>query len=517
MSVQAVMPNAPVAQQNVAPAPPAPPATPDEKYETAVANRDSSALVNLAKETVGTPLSQISLFSANNINSKLQEFDSLTSKIAAAGGAGTPEGRLAVADTWKTVKDNPQWGDALLRYVLGDKQGAAKMITGGDVTTRITFDKQGKQIKEQINALGEKVDVIDLETGKPIGMADYAKRGGGLPAWENTLGNLLEKENLKTNITKLNENVERNNAWSAKTSALTPKYTELSDIFTSLKNKDIAPDALAKVFQFANQSMGATAAQSSNKSNLSQFQKGVGVREGEIVDKQITSGLGLPGVWKFDGKGGIRNETGTTKSFSELEQAQNTNNVSQENTKNFNQTQADLLKFLKTSKLNDADQTQLLRALELSRDIGREQLELVNKHGTPTFLTLPSAFNLEDQYSRGRVQALQGASNAEVMDAFSKFYNKSIQNYGPGQAPKPNEIENAFANSDEYKAIQAKYLGQTKEILSEPRKFESSATPEKPVAPKPKTAVAPRPGSSGSTAPAVLDLNKLIPIKRKEK
>jgi len=72
MSVQAVMPNAPVAQQDVAPAPPAPPATPDEKYETAVANRDSSALVNLAKETVGTPLSQISLFSANNINSKLQ-------------------------------------------------------------------------------------------------------------------------------------------------------------------------------------------------------------------------------------------------------------------------------------------------------------------------------------------------------------------------------------------------------------------------------------------------------------
>jgi len=515
MPVEAVMPNAPVAQQNVQPAPPA---TPDEKYEVAVANRDPKALVNLAKETVGTPLSQISLFSANNINSKLQEFDSLTGKIAAAGGAGTPEGRMAVADTWKTVKDNPQWGDALLRYVLGDKQGAAKMITGGDITTRITFDKFGKQIKEQINALGEKVDVIDLETGQPIGMADYAKRGGGLPAWENTLGNLLEKENLKTNITKLNENVEKNNAWSAKTAALTPKYTELSDIFANLKNKDIAPDALAKVFQFANQSMGATAAQSSNKSLLNQFQKGVGFREGEQVSKSVASQFGLPaGTWSFNGKGGITNEKGETKSFSDLEQAQNTNNVSQENTKNFNQTQADLLKFLKTSKLNDADQTQLLRALELSRDIGREQLELVGKHGTPTFLTLPSAFNLEDQYSRGRVQALQGASNAEVMDAFTNFYNKSIKNYGPGQAPKPNEIENAFTNSEEYKNIQAKYLGMTKEILSEPRKFESSAKPEKPVAPKPKTAVAPRPGTSGSTAPAVLDLNTLIPIKRKEK
>jgi len=431
MPVEAVNPNAPVAQQDVAPAPPAPPATPDEKYETAVANRDSSALVNLAKETVGTPLSQISLFSANNINSKLQEFDSLTSKIAAAGGAGTPEGRMAVADTWKTVKDNPQWGDALLRYVLGDKQGAAKMITGGDVTTRITFDKQGKQIKEQVNALGEKVDVIDLETGKPIGMADYAKRGGGLPAWENTLGNLLEKENLKTNIVKLNENVERNNAWSAKTSALTPKYTELGDIFTSLKNKDISAEALAKVFQFANQSMGATAAQSNNKSLLNQFQKGVGFREGEQVSKSVASQFGLPaGTWSFNGKGGVTNEKGETKSFSDLEQAQNTNNVSQENTKNFNQTQADLLKFLKTSKLNDADQTQLLRALELSRDIGREQLELVNKHGTPTFLTLPSAFNLEDQYSRGRVQSLQGASNAEVMDAFTKFITRQFRTTG---------------------------------------------------------------------------------------
>lgn len=513
MPVQAVMPNAPVAQQDVAPAPPA---TPDEKYEVAVANRDPNALVSLAKETVGTPLSQISLFAANNINTKLQEFDSLTSKIAAAGGAGTPEGRMAVANTWKTVKDNPQWGDALLRYVLGDKQGAAKMITGGDVTTKITFDKFGKQIKEQVNALGEKVDVIDLETGKPIDMAEYAKRGGGLPAWENTLGNLLEKENLKTNITKLNENVERNNAWSAKTVALTPKYTELGDIFTSLKNKDIAPEALAKVFQFANQSMGATAAQSNNKSLLSQYQKGVGFREGEQVSKSVASQFGLPaGTWTFNGKGGVTNEKGETKSFSELEQAQNTNNVSQENTKNFNQTQADLLKYLKTAKLNDADQTQLLRALELSRDISREQIELVGKYGTPTFLTLPSAFNLEDQYSRGRVQALQGASNAEVMDAFSRFYNKAIQNYGPGQAPKPNEIENAFTNSEEFAKIQEKYKGITRGILSEPRKFESSAKPEKPVAPKPRTAVAP--GSSGSTAPAVLDLNTLIPIKRKEK
>ena len=513
MPVEAVIPNAPVAQADVAPAPPA---TPDEKYEVAVANRDPNALVSLAKETVGTPLSQISLFAANNINSKLQEFDSLTSKIASAGGAGTPEGRMAVADTWKTVKDNPQWGDALLRYVLGDKQGAAKMITGGDITTRITFDKYGKQIKEQINALGEKVDVVDLETGKPIGMADYAKRGGGLPAWENTLGNLLEKENLKTNITKLNENVEKNNAWSAKTAALTPKYSELGDIFANLKNKDIAPDVLSKVFQFANQSMGSTAAQSNNKSILNQWNQGVGFRTGEQVSKSVASQFGLPaGTWTFNGKGGITNEKGETKNFSELEQAQNTNNVSQENTKNFNQTQADLLKYLKTAKLNDADQTQLLRALELSRDISREQLELVGKHGTPTFLTLPSAFNLEDQYSRGRVQALQGASNAEVMDAFTKFYNKAIQNYGPGQAPKPNEIENAFTNSDEYKNIQAKYLGITKQILSEPRKFESSAKTQGPVAPKPKTAVAP--GSSGSTAPAVLDLNTIIPIKRKEK
>lgn len=513
MPVEAVMPNAPVAQPDVAPAPPA---TPDQKYEVAVANRDPNALVSLAKETIGTPLSQISLYAADSINKKAQEFDALTSKIAQAGGAGTPEGRMAVADTWKTVKDNPQWGDALLRYVLGDKQGAARMITGGDITTRITFDKYGKQIKEQINALGEKVDVVDLETGKPIGMADYAKRGGGLPTWENTLGNLLEKENLKTNITKLNENVEKNNAWSAKTAALTPKYSELGDIFASLKNKDISPDALSKVFQFANQSMGATAAQSNNKSILSQYQKGEGFRVGEQVSKSIANQFGLPaGTWTFNAKGVKNEETGQTRSFSELEQAQNTNNVSQENTKNFNQTQADLLKYLKTSKLNDADQTQLMRALELSRDIGREQLELVAKHGTPTFLTLPSAFNLEDQYSRGRVQALQGASNAEVMDAFTKFYNKAIQNYGPGQAPKPNEIENAFTNSDEYKNIQAKYLGITKDILSEPRKFQSSAKAETPVAPKPRTAVAP--GASGSTAPAVLDLNTLIPIKRKEK
>ena len=127
------------------------------KADSAIANRDVPALTQLAKDSIGTPQSGVLVELANKIKTTSDEFNKLVDPINKTGGTNTPEGRQQIAITFETVADRPQWGTALLKYVLGDKAGAVKQITGGDITKSITYDKNGDQILETKNQLGEHI------------------------------------------------------------------------------------------------------------------------------------------------------------------------------------------------------------------------------------------------------------------------------------------------------------------------------------------------------------------------
>ena len=141
---------------------------PNAVADDAIDRRDTGALTQIAKDNVGTPASDLAMRMVKTIDTSQKKFNELVSPIDKAGGAGTQDGRVKIAQTFQTVADNPQWGTALLKYVMGDKAGAVKQVTGGDIKTLITYDNAGNQIEEKVNELGEPLSYTDRKTGQQL-------------------------------------------------------------------------------------------------------------------------------------------------------------------------------------------------------------------------------------------------------------------------------------------------------------------------------------------------------------
>ena len=209
------------------------PASVSDKYELAVQSRDPKAMLEVAQAALGTPVADIAINAANNMYKSNQVFDSLVKPIEAAGGINTPEGRTKIADTWKTIADNPRWGSAIVEHLLGNPN-ARLQVTGGNVKTVITYDDQGNQLEEHQNELGQRVKVVDVATQRLIGPEEYARLGGGRNSLENTLARKAQLENQKQNLEEFGKNQKATGAWSAASPELNDLYKQKQDMLRQL-------------------------------------------------------------------------------------------------------------------------------------------------------------------------------------------------------------------------------------------------------------------------------------------
>lgn len=475
----------------------------DQSYNNAISTRDTGKLLDIAKTNPNTSVGDAAVNAVQHITNKAKEFASVIAPIDKAGGAGTPEGNIAAANAWTSAKDHPQWGTALISYLMGDKQNALNLVTGGKTEQKITYDKNGTSYRKTVNALGETVNVVDQQTGMPISPKDYDTLGIGYSSYSDTQAAQLEKADKEKNLASLKESQVKNNSWSALTDVHSPMFQEIYNNLGKIKS-DLTPAQYADIFSKVNSSIGSAAAQSNNKSLLSQFNNGVGFKVGEQVSKQVAASMGLEGIWSFNGKGGVTNDKGETKSFSELEQKQNTNNVSAENTKRFDQTQESAMKYAKLNGLSDEATTRLLRTIQLSHQIGQDQLELTNKVGKPMIVSLPGAFSIEDKQGQGRAQALQGMYNNEVMQAYRDWSNKEMIGYNKTKTiPDPAVLEANFVKSPAYLELKNKYAQQIQGVYNESFVKPQVAAPAKPAAaaPPPVAAPAATPAVQGAAKP----------------
>lgn len=439
------------------------------QFNQAVDNRDTKQLRQIAANNDGTPVADAANHVAEVVHRGNQEFNNVFGPIEKAGGPATPEGRVKIADTWKNNSQNPKYGDALIEFVLGNKDGARKLITGGTLSRKITYDNAGNQLLENVDEVGDKHSVIDLATGKSVSPEEYAIRKGGQDKLADTLGYLAEKKNLETNVAATNLTIDKANKALAAAPAQIQMNQEFGALLSDLKNSDLSPDVLAKVAQFSNSSIGTSQSRSQALTKLGQLIKSGSVKEGDQVDAGIAAGLGIEGAAHFNGKGGISLSNGKSKSLNDLAQEQNSTNLNSQIERNFSQKQEDLAKYLKTGALADKPELQLKlsRALEVAKMIAQKQTEVPDHpFNVPTV-----GFGVTDEYARGRIQAEQGLLNAKANAAFGQWAAQQLKNYPKDSAPKPAELEAAFARTPLYQSLIAEYSTRADAILKEPRSF----------------------------------------------
>jgi len=446
-----------------------------DQYELAVQARDPVAMMKVARETVGTPISNVAVENANKLQQSTQAFDNLTKPIEQAGGIQTPEGRLKAADSWKTVKDHPQWGNFLVEHLLGNPN-ARLQATGGNVKTSISYDDQGNQLEEHTNELGQRVKVVDVATQRELGPSEYGRLGGGRTSLENTLARKAQLENQKQNLEEFNKNQKATGAWGAAAPELNTLYEQKQKMLQQLYGSGLNNKQLEELASFTTRQIGSSQSISKGFTDLDQFVKSRGTNVDEAVAKSAKAAASRLGL-KVEADGSIKNSKGETVNASALAQLQKNFSESNSSEQNYSQTQADAAKSMVYKNLGLKEKQVFDSILEIDRRIEDKSSRLSSQYGQPSFLITPSAMSVSDQFARGEVQAIIGKFNSVALQEFQNWKDDKLKSYPSGQVPNPNELEQAFIKTPIYKELKNKYMEETTNVRSRP----VEAFPETPA------------------------------------
>lgn len=467
------------------------------KYDEAIANRDVEALKQGAKDNIDTPASGTFLRAAKIIERNNQEFQKMVAPIDKKGGMATPEGKFEIVSQFESTIDRPQWGTALLKYVMGDKAGAVRQITGGDVKTKITYDNDGNQIEEKFNELGEPLSYYDRGTKRFISKEEYAKRAGGISSWANTLYGQTEAERRKQNLeTEQQENAQTNH-WFSMTQNHANLYKQNIGYLQQFK-KDLPPELYNQIIENVANNAGSASSQSRSKMILDQLTDAASKGNGYKLSDTLSAGLGGKRGQILEIRGDrVVSQDGTfNKSVSELKSQQSSESQNAELTSNLQRTRDSIMQAKTLGQLGGADSQKLLAVLDNAQRIGRETQQAIDKYGKPAFISTPSVSNIFDKQGQMIAQGLQGIHNAEQMMVYKNYRDNALQGYRSNNLlPTSGEIASNYTKTGGFRELQDFYADEIGNVLNK------SYIKEVPAKPSAKTSV--KPAAGGPAVPPV--------------
>jgi hypothetical protein len=449
---------------------------PQDQVENAVTNRDDVQLYSFSQQYKNTPEGQAAQKLAQQIQRGKADYD----KFLAGIDANTPEGRLKAMQTYKTVKDNPQMGDALMMYIGGDKKTAIDMLTGGRVEDKTEYmTTTGRQVTKKVNALGEVVSVTDAETGIVIPKTEYARMGGSLSSLENTLYWSSRKDTQKFNTEEYNKANAAHNEINAKARAKDPLVNEYLDIMTQfLNNPDISKEDRAAIAGVASSQINFAQSVSQSRNILDQFGRTSADKLSTDQRKAFEAGLAGPvgeaagtGPLRLGINGQISDSAGNNYSVNQLKNLMDSNSVGKQLDRSFSQQQKNLEEQVTIGRLSNEKYIKLKRALDLNNQIQKINLETEAKHGNPSFTIPTTGAQMMDQTHRPLAQALQEKFNIEVTQAFETWKNNQMtraRERDRSYVPEPGELESAFTKTDFYKGKQKEYSKKMVDVINTP-------------------------------------------------
>jgi hypothetical protein len=440
----------------------------DQKYEEAATSRDPDKMMLVAKEAGNNPVGRAAMDAANVMYRTSKQFDDLVNPIAKLGGLQTPEGRIKFQDTWKTVKDDPKVGTAILEALLGNPN-ARLFVTGGTVKVNKTFDDNGNMLEEHVNELGQREKVIDVATQLEVTPAEYEKRRGGITSLAETLSRKAQTAIQESNVAEFNKQQKGSAANAAAADMFDSLGSEKLRLMGELRGSELTDEQRKLIAGVGSRQVGFTQSVTDGQNAFNQYVSSRGQNADQKLTKAAEAYLQriLPGA-KLNANGSVTDSKGNTVSSSDLENIQKQASSSLNYEQNYTQTKADLAASIVYGSLSNSQKMLLDRVLEIDRMVEGKRAELSKEYGTPSFLVNPSAFSITDQYARGEVQGLMTQFNARAIAAYQSWKTDMLANYGKGEVPAPGQLENAFVKTDIYKNLKTDFMKQSKEILSRP-------------------------------------------------
>jgi len=436
------------------------------EYRNAADSGNPAKMLDFANKARGSEFYDAAVSAADIMQKQGQEFDSYIKPILAKGGINTPQGRLAISNTWEAASQKPQIGRAIVETLLGNPN-ARLFVTGGTVKSQIKYDDAGNPIEQFTNELGRIVRATDLKTGREIGPREYGALQAGLDL-DKTLGRKNELAIQEFNVNEFNRSEKASENLAAAAPALNNLYANKQKMLDQLHGSGLSNKQLEELASFSSRQVGYTQSVTSGFNAMDQYVRSKGVGIDESTKKAAQSGFEKFGL-KMGADGSVTDSNNVKVDKNYLDQLQKNYSKNNNFEQNYSQTKEDAIKSEVYKNLSPAQKQVFDSILENDRRIESKNAELFNAYGALPFLVNPTAMNVGDQFARAEVQAIFGQMNAQATSLYNEWRRNQVEEFRKrGQVPTAGQLENAFAKTPQFQQLRDDYAEMATKVRLRP-------------------------------------------------
>jgi hypothetical protein len=436
------------------------------EYRNAADSGNPAKMLDFANKARGSEFYDAAVSAADIMQKQGQEFDSFMKPIMAKGGVNTPDGRLAIRDTWEAASQKPQIGRAIVETLLGNPN-ARLFVTGGTVKSSIKYDDAGNAVEQFTNELGRIVRAVDLKTQREIGPREFGALQAGLDL-DKTLGRKNATAIQEFNVGEFNRTEKASENLAAAAPALNNLYANKQKMLEQLHGSGLNNKQLEELASFSARQVGYTQSVTSGFNAMDQYVRSKGVGIDESTKKAAQSGFEKFG-FKAGADGSVTDSNNVKVDKNYLDQLQKNYSKNNNFEQNYSQTKEDAIKSEVYKNLSPAQKQVFDSILENDRKIESKNAELFNAYGALPFLVNPAAMNVGDQFARAEVQAIFGQMNAEATSLYNEWRRNQVQEFRKrGQVPTAGQLENAFAKTAQFQQLRDDYAEMATKVRLRP-------------------------------------------------
>jgi hypothetical protein len=493
-----------------------------DSANAALATRDTKGLINAAQQMgVDTPEGNATLKTAQEMQQRANDFSKVVEPINKAKTDG--ERNIAAATALRNVSQEPLYGQALIAFMMGQKEAAFNLATGGALKTTTEYAKDnGNIIQVTVNALGQPQGYFDVEQKRVLTPEEYSKRGGSVSDIDKTFAIKSAEENRsRYNSSFQNERVAVNK-WTEAYAGLAPKLEFLDNFYRKAKT-DLAPDDYAKMVGAIANSVGQSSTKSNASTYFNQINDNKSKGQSQKVDAGLAAKLGIPKEligteFSIDGNFLVSKTNNQKYDYGALKQQTDSASLASEASQN---SQSTLESLVTSKKFQDSisgkspeEKAKLIQqmktAIQFGNEVGFELNKAVDQYGKPTFISLPTAASFTDTQAQAMTQLAQHKQNAEQIAAYRDHFDKNAKHYDETKTlPVPGSIGAAYTAKPIFNEIRDRWSNEIGKIME--GEYVARATRQQSAAkPKPQgqSAAPVAPPAAANKKPSLSELRR---------
>lgn len=382
---------------------------------------------------------------------RVQQFDTLSEKLD-KNKLETPKQRFEMANDFAAIRPDR----SVLQAIIAKKMGlpdAALMATHGRITNRIVYDVNGKPALEsnaQSNPNMPFNNPVDLETGQPIGMKEYAERKfGQYNKYSETPAGIAKEIEIKERKAAYEGERAATFVQSAAAPTLKGLWADQERDLQILEKKGLSDKEHNVLSSYTSASAGYTQDLSNAINTMKQAQKDQSTKDAltrsgklQLAKDFISANLN------------ISKEKVDTIGSSDLDQLYKNNSSGSALDAKFSQDKKAAYESTWYKNLGPEEKLTFEKVWQRSQVIAQTQAQ-ASVYGDLNIAPTPFTPEIMKQAGAGVTQSVLGQFKAESTEKFAEWFEK--QKFPEGTIPSRGQLQSAFTRTQEYMDLKEKY------------------------------------------------------------